>query len=120
MEQQETGSALEVCRRAESSLHEIHQWLLDVSPDTVNRCKAEIQDVTLALETLVARAAPKPDPAALSALLRVRQASRRLRLQLEYASNFCFGWTQLRLGAGYTEKGLPVLMPSEARSSVEA
>jgi hypothetical protein len=42
-----------------------------------------------------------------------------LKLQFEHGSNYCMGLLQTRIGTGYSAQGLPVLLPSEARSSFE-
>ena len=44
---------------------------------------------------------------------------RTLKIQFEHGSNYCMGLLQARLGTGYSEHGLPVLMPTEARGTFE-
>jgi hypothetical protein len=104
---------------AEAKLREVRQMLLDARPEVVDRCQSELQQVVTALERLVSEGALQSNPGVSSALLRIRRSAHALKLQIEYASNLCFGWIQLRLGAGYTAQGLPVLMAREPGSSFE-
>jgi|SRR5271170_55822 len=120
MQQQATPTILEACLGAEVKLREARQFLLDSRPEAVERCQSELQQVVAVLEKLVAAEPLQSNPPASSALLRVRRLAHLLRLQIEFASNLCSGWIQLRLGAGYTEQGLPVLVRRESGSSFEA
>jgi hypothetical protein len=110
---------LDSCLRAEAKIQEIRQMLLDPRPDAVERCQNELQQVVSALEGLISKGPFSFDPPASSALLRIRRSAHALKLQIEVASNLCFGWIQLRLGTGYTAQGLPVLIASEPGSSFE-
>jgi hypothetical protein len=42
-----------------------------------------------------------------------------MQRRLDHGSNYCMGLLQTRLGTGYSQQGLPVLIPGEARSSFE-
>ena len=117
--EERTQSVLEFCQRAETTIREVQQLLLDPRPGMLERCQAELQQVIVGLQTLVSEGSSAPNPEVSSSLRQIQQATRPLRLQIEHASNLCLGWIQLRLGTGYTEQGLPVLMAGEARSSFE-
>jgi hypothetical protein len=116
MQQEGTFTALETCRHAEAGLREAGQLLLDAQPESVDRCQAELQRVTEILARLVGGGTLQADPLLPPALLRVRQSACALKIQTEYASNLCSGWLQLRIGAGYTDQGLPVLNEPGGRS----
>jgi hypothetical protein len=110
----------EACRHTEAKIREVRQLLLDARPEAVERCQSELQQVVAVLEGLVSEGACSPDTAASAALLGIQGSARTLRLQIEYASNLCFGWIQLRLGAGYTQQGLPLLATGEQGRSFDA
>ena len=63
--------------------------------------------------------APVGDPAIRPALQEIRQMGATLQSKFEHGSNYCMGLLQVRLGTGYSERGLPVLMPTEARGTFE-
>jgi hypothetical protein len=109
----------DACLYAETKLREARQLLLDARPESVDRCQSELQQVVTVLERLVSEGALQSSPGASSALRRIRRSAHALKLQIDYASNLCFGWIQLRLGAGYTAQGLPVLIANEPASSFE-
>jgi hypothetical protein len=119
MQQEATPTLLDACLRAETRIQEIRQILLEPRPDAVERCQSELQQVVAVLEGLISKAPFSFDPPASLALRRLRRSAHALKLQIEVASNLCFGWIQLRLGAGYTAQGLPVLIASEPGSSFE-
>jgi hypothetical protein len=125
MQQEEAPTALrasidEECRDAEAKLSELRQLLLDVRPEALERCQGELRQIVAMLEGFVAQGALPRHPSVSSALLRIRRSAYILGRQIEFASNLCFGWIQLQLGAGYTQQGLPVLAAGEPGSSFEA
>jgi hypothetical protein len=119
MQEERTRSVMECCRLAETTIRKVQRLMLEPRPGVLDRCQIELQQVIHALDALVSEASRPKNPAVQSSFGRIQDAARALRLQIEYASNFCLGWIQLRLGTGYTERGLPVLEPGEARSSFE-
>jgi hypothetical protein len=110
---------LEACLHAEGRIREAGQCLLDARPGSIDRCQSELQQVAAVLEGIVAQGTFQANPPLSSALLRIRRSAHALKLQIQYASNLYFGWIQLRLGAGYTERGLPVLATNEPGCSFE-
>jgi hypothetical protein len=114
-----SASIDDACVRAEAKLREVRQLLLDARPESVERCQSELQEVVAMLEALISKGALPSNPGVSSALLGIRRSAQALKLQIEFASNLCFGWIQLRLGAGYTAQGLPILIPRESGSTFE-
>jgi len=110
----------DACRYTDTKLREVRRLLLDTRPEAVERCQSELEQIVAVLEKLVAEGDHPSDTAATAALTGIQGSARDLRLQIEYASNLCFGWIQLRLGAGYSRDGLPVLVTGEPGSSLEA
>ena len=104
---------------AEGKLLAIRRLLLDPRPEVLDQCRLELEEITGLLEELVAGGFREPNPAVLSSARQVKQAAQQLKLQIQHASMFCLGWIQLTSGSGYTERGLPVLMTGESRSSFE-
>jgi hypothetical protein len=104
---------LAACQEAEGKIQEARQWLLDARPGAIDSCQSTLQQTIATLETLIAEKALQPDPAVSSALQSIRRSAHSLGQQIEFASNLYFGWIQLRLGAGYTQQGLPVFATSE-------
>ena len=101
-------------------IREVRQHLLHPSPEVLDRCAAELSEVIVALETLVAAGSGNLSPAASRSFHQIRTAARGLRLQIEHASNVCLGWMQMRLATGYSRRGLPVFVEGGAASSFEA
>ena len=116
MQQEERHPSLEACLLAEAKIHEARQLLLDARPGAIDCCQSELQQIVAVLERLVSEGAFQSNSPVISALQRIRRSAHALKLQIEYASKLYFGWIQLRLGAGYTEQGLPVLLTSEPGS----
>jgi len=113
MQQEAPNKSLEACRHAEARIQEARQLLMDARPEAVERCQVELQQVVVALESLSSEGPFHASPALSAALVRIRRSAHALRLQIEYASKLYFGWIQLRLGAGYTKQGLPILATGE-------
>jgi hypothetical protein len=120
MQQEETLTVLDACVRVEARIHEVRQKLLDARPESLDRCESELSQIVAMLEGLVAGGELARNPPVSSALMRIRRSAHALSLQVEYASNLCLGWIQLRLGAGYSADGLPVLVTGDPGSSFEA
>jgi hypothetical protein len=119
MQPEGTQTALEACQHAEARIREVQQLLLDARPETIDHCEVELQQVVGLLERLVTKGTSQMSPPVSSALDGLRRSAQILKLQTEYASNLCLGWIQMRLGTGYTEQGLPVLVAIEPGSSFE-
>ena len=62
---------------------------------------------------------PRGDTAIRPALHEIRRMAGTLQAKFEHGSNYCMGLLQVRLGTGYSEHGLPVLIPTEARGTFE-
>ena len=120
MRQERIQSILDACLRAETKLQEIRQLLLEARPEAVDRCHNELQQTIAALGEIVAGGSVPNHPPIAAALERIRRSARALKFQADYASNVCFGWLHIRLGRGYSERGLPLLAVAEPGSSFEA
>ena len=101
-----------------SGIRAARQFLLEARPEAVDRCQTALQRVVDILEAAHRgeNGLHRSDPLLSAALLRIRRSALGIQLQIEYASNLCSGWLQLRLGAGYTDQGLPVLVTDESAS----
>ena len=62
---------------------------------------------------------PTGDSSIRPALHEIRRMGGALQAKFEHGSNYCMGLLQVRLGTGYSEHGLPVLMQTEARGTFE-
>ena len=120
-------SALESCQRAENMLRDVQQMVLAPGPEILARCESELAQIAALLEAVVeskpeagfARGSAAVNIAIGESLHQIRCAAGKLKTQFEHGSNYCMGLLQVRLGTGYSEQGLPVLTPSESRSSFE-
>jgi hypothetical protein len=116
-------SALEVCQRAEDMLREVQSRELLPGTEMLAQWETELGQVAALLEatqgSMTDEFKPRNNPAVRQAILRIRQRAGLLTLQFEHGSNYCMGLLQVRLGTGYCAQGLPVLMPTESRSSFE-
>jgi hypothetical protein len=120
MQQEGPDPILDACRSIEARLREVRQGLLEARPEATDRCQDELQQIAQTLGNIVEQGGLPRNSAAASTLFGIQQSARALGLQAGYASNLCSGLLQLRLGAGYTEHGHPLLVPSEPASSFEA
>jgi hypothetical protein len=116
-------SALDICQRAENMLREIQGGKLVPGTEMLAQWETELGQVAALLETahdsVTEEFKPCNNPALRQVLLGIRQRAGLLKLQFEHGSNFCMGLLQIRMGTGYSAQGLPVLAPTEARSSFE-
>jgi hypothetical protein len=116
-------SPLEVCQRAEKMLREIQSRKLVPGTDMLAQWETELGQVAGLLEathhSITEEFKPRNNPDVRQLLLSIRYRAGLLKLQFEHGSNYCMGLLQLRRGTGYSAQGLPVLLPTEARSSFE-
>jgi hypothetical protein len=116
-------SALEVCQRAEDMLREIQSGELVPGTTMLAQWETELGQVAALLEathdSMTEEFKPRNNPAVREAIQRIRHRAGLLKIQFEHGSNYCMGLLQVRRGTGYSAQGLPVLTPTEARSSFE-
>jgi len=125
---------LALCQRVETMLQEVEQRVRVPRPEILAECEHELGRIAALLESLhksmidsgtaatqdrSASSLPHDNPAVRQTLRQIQNAARKLKAQFEYGSNYCRGLLQIRLGTGYSERGLPVLTPAKARSSFE-
>lgn len=116
-------SALELCQRADSMLREVQHLVPVPGTDMLAQWETELGQVAALLETvhdsMTEGCTPRSNPALRQTIEGIRHTAGRLKIQFEHGSNYCMGLLQARLGTGYSAQGLPVLIPTEARSSFE-
>jgi hypothetical protein len=110
---------LESCRGAEARIHTVEKLLLQPRPETLDQCETELREIILILQRLVSEGKRHWTPETGAAFRTIKQATGRLRRQIEHASNLWAGWLQLRMGIGYTERGRPVYSSAEPGSTFE-
>jgi hypothetical protein len=108
----------ERCQAGEAKLEQISNALLDPRPEILDHCETELREVVGMLSESVDPSA-RPAVSDRSALLKLRNRTRLLALQVQNAVNLCHGWTQLGLSQGYTDQGRPALPPNEPLASYE-
>lgn len=119
--------ALESCQHIETVLRDVQQLALAPGTEMLTECETQLGTIAASLETLQqsmreygsASAPSQGNPAFRLSLEQIQRTAHLLKAQFEHGSNYCMGLLQLRLGTGYSEQGLPVLSPSQARSSFE-
>jgi hypothetical protein len=116
-------SALETCQHVHTILREAQQRVLVPGTEMLAQWETELGRAAALLEKLLEsmtdERAPRRDPALQKAIQEIQRTADRLQAQFEHGSNFCMGLLQLRLGTGYSEHGLPVLMATQARGTFE-
>ena len=116
-------SALETCQRAENVLREVQSSELVPGTDMLAQWETELGQVAALLEaahgSMTDEFKPRNNPALRQVLLGIQYQAAMLKIQCEHGSNYCMGLLQARLGTGYSEHGLPVLMPTESRGTFE-
>jgi hypothetical protein len=117
------ASALETCQHVHTILHEVQQAVLVPGTDTLAQWETELGQAAALLEAIHASMEKGGVPPGVSAirpaLQEIRRTAAKLHARFEHGSNYCMGLLQARLGTGYSEHGLPVLMPTEARGTFE-
>jgi hypothetical protein len=116
-------SALQTCQRVHTILREVQQGVPVPGTDMLARWETELGRAAALLEELqesiTEERAPRHNLAFRKAIQEIQRTAARLQAQFEHGSNFCMGLLQLRLGTGYSERGLPVLLPTESRGTFE-
>jgi hypothetical protein len=116
-------SALETCQRAENVLREVQSGELVPGTDMLAQWEIELGQVAALLEaahsSMTDEFKPSNNPALRQVLLGIHYRAAMLKIQCEHGSNYCMGLLQALLGTGYSEHGLPVLMPTESRGTFE-
>jgi hypothetical protein len=106
------------CQDAEVRLQGLESTILEFRPESLDRCQDELRKIIETLQAWVA--APEPvDDEDRQALLRVREARRRVAELAERGSKLCLGWAQLRLSSGYTNHGEPVVFEADPGPAYE-
>src|SRR5882724_7185654 len=121
--QQET--ALETCQHVHTILREVEQTVLVPGTDMLAHWETELGQAAALLEGIHesiqngVAAGKSGDSSIRPALHEIRRMGGKLQVKFEHGSNYCMGLLQVRMGTGYSEQGLPVLMPTEARGTFE-
>ena len=113
------GSALETCQHVHTILREVEQAVLVPGTDMLAQWETELGHAAAMLEG-IHESMKKGDSSLRPALEEIRRMGGTLQAKFEHGSNYCMGLLQVRLGTGYSDRGLPVLMPTEARGTFEA
>jgi hypothetical protein len=115
--------ALETCQHVHTILQEIEKAVLVPGTDMLALWETELGRAATLLEgiheSMMRGGDSEGDSAIQPALQEIRRMSGTLQAKFEHGSNYCMGLLQVRLGTGYSERGLPVLMPTEARGTFE-
>jgi len=116
-------SALETCQHVHTILREVQEGVLVPGTDVLAEWEAELGQEAALLERMqesMKESGLAPgDSVIRPALQEIRRTAARLHARFEHGSNHCMGLLQARFGTGYSEHGLPVLMPTEARGAFE-
>jgi len=119
------GPALETCQHVQTILREVEKAVLLPGIDMLAQWETELGQAAALLEGIHesikngVAAGKSGDPSIRPALQQIRRMGGTLQAKFEHGSNYCMGLLQVRLGTGYSERGLPVLMPTEARGTFE-
>jgi hypothetical protein len=116
-------AALETCQHVNTILHDVQQAVLVPGTDMLAQWETELGQAAALLEGIhdsMKKGGGAPgDSAIRPAIQEIRRTTGMLQAKFEHGSNYCMGLLQARLGTGYSERGLPVLMPTEARGTFE-
>jgi hypothetical protein len=109
----------ECCQAAEQNLARAGEFLLNPSPSALEECLQILGQVIETLETLAKGTTLGWDPAVHLAIHRIQTGARALGLRIEHGSYLIRGWMQLRLGEGYTRRGLPSFSEPQTERQME-
>lgn len=116
---------LETCQHVQTILREVQKAVLVPGTEMLGQWETELGQAAALLEGIhgsikngVAEG-KSGDSSIRLALQEIRRMGGALQAKFEHGSNYCMGLLQVRLGTGYSERGLPVLMPTEARGTFE-
>ena len=109
----------EVCLDAEARIRRIQEILIDLQPESLDRCESELRDVIELLQALLSEEIPVPNEPNRAAVSQLRRTVARLGTQVSLSANLFQGWAQLLLGTGYTAQGKPALAVDSPKASFE-
>jgi hypothetical protein len=115
-------SALETCQHVHTILGEVEQAVLIPGTDMLAQWETDLGQAAALLEGIhesMKNGLHPGDSAIRPALQQIRRMGGTLQAKFAHGSNYCMGLLQVRMGTGYSEQGLPVLMPTEARGTFE-
>ena len=116
-------SALETCQHVHTILSEVQQGVLVPGTDMLAQWETELGQAAALLEEIqesIKKGGVSPGDSVIRPVLQeIRRTAAKLQARFEHGSNYCMGLLQARFGTGYSEHGLPVLMPTEARGAFE-
>jgi len=113
------GSALETCQHVQTILREVEQAVLVPGTDMLAQWETELGHAAALLEGIHQSMKSGGDSSIRPVLQEIRRIGGTLQAKFEHGSNYCMGLLQARMGTGYSEHGLPVLMHTEARGTFE-
>jgi len=97
-------------RVAQNKLGEVRELMLRPSPVALESCQSLLGEVAGILEELIAANATERTPEFYKSLREIEQVAEELQGQIQHGTRFCLGWLQTRLGVGYTDRGMPVML----------
>ena len=116
-------SALETCQHVHTILREVEQAVLVPGTDMLAQWEIELGQAAALLEgiyeSMKKGCVPPGESALRPSLQQIRRTAGSLQAKFQHGSNCCMGLLQVRLGTGYSEHGLPVLMPTQAKGTFE-
>jgi len=115
------------CQRLQNALRDMKQRVIAPQPESLAECEHELAGIVSSLETLHQSIAGQTDAAAVlrgdatvrQTLRQIQHMARELNARFLHGTNYCAGLLQIRLGAGYSAQGLPVLVTGQSRNSFE-
>ena len=119
MTTEEEARVLDSCRLVEAKIETIEKAVLESRPNLLDQCEADLREVAAILQSLISSGNKQMPREARESLDRIRRTSIRMQRQVEHGSNLWIGWLQLRLNAGYTNRGRPVFTMTESATSFE-
>jgi hypothetical protein len=122
-----SDGVLAECQHLESLLEGIKQRLAVPQPEVLTECEHQLAGVVSSLESLRQSVAAQGNAAAVlrgnattqQTLQQIQRLARDLSATFLHGANYCAGLLQIRLGAGYSKEGLPVLVAGRPRNSFE-
>jgi hypothetical protein len=103
-------------RVAQNKLAEVRELLLRPSPVALENCQSLLGEIAGILEELIAANSKERTPEFYKSVREILEATEELQEQIQHGTRFCLGWLQTRLGVGYTDRGVPVMLEAMSGS----
>ena len=117
-------TALESIGNARTRIAQARELLLRPTPASLESCREILFDVAQILREMItdsmtgqlSESSGPLTPEVIEIAREIKQTVKELEARIAHGSRYCMGWMQMRMGIGYSDRGVPILVETEGRS----